>query len=478
MRVSQVKRAHRTPSGAAVALGVAAAVLCARAGAARADGGIPGSLSILLPQDKPQEIGLATTFGLILSSDGGATWTWTCEQAATTSMANIYTIGAPPLASGGLGDRFYALSPIEGLAYSDDQSCNWTSAGGALAGQAVSDFFPDPTNPARVLAAAAPAGDGGAAGTSAVYLSMDGGVTFGATPLFTAPAGSALVGIEVARSDPSVIYLAYALTTPGGYDSVLVRSSNNGQTWSAPIDLVAALGAALVRILAVDAADANRVYLRASTTSADVVAVTPDGGVSFVTPITLPNGSVTAFARLASGSVLVGATTNEPGGATVGSGYRSTDGGMTFGSWSFDANHLLSPDPPHVVGLAERTESGKPILYLSGKNYSDGWALATSTDEGQTLTAVMSYDQVSRIAPCVQQICADTCGFEEMQGIWTPEVCAGATPDGGTTPASGGGCHCAVTDDRTAAGAAWAVALACALLVIVRRARGRDARRG
>ena len=126
-----------------------------------------------------------------------------------------------------------------------------------------------------------------------------------------------------------------------------------------------------------------------------------------------------------------------------------------------------------MVGLAERTEAGKPILYLSGKNYSDGWALATSTDEGETLTAVMSYDQVSRIAPCVQQLCADTCGYEEMQGIWTPDVCAGGTPDAGTAPASGGGgCHCAVTDGETPATLAWAAALACALLAVRHGRRG------
>ena len=428
----------------------------------------------MLPQDKPQEIGLATTFGLILSSDGGSTWLWTCEQLATTSMANVYAIGAPPVAAGGVGDRFYALSPLEGLAYSDDESCSWTGAGGALAGQAVSDFFPDPTNPQRVLAAAAPAGDGGAGVVPAVYLSMDGGATFGATPVFTAPASAALVGIEIARSDPNVIYLAYVLTTASGYDSRLVRSSNGGQSWSAPIDLVAPLGPALVRILAVDLADANRVYLRTSTVTADGVAVTPDGGSTYVTPITISNGSVTAFARLASGSVLVGAAINAPGGATTGTGYRSTDGGMTFASWGFGSIQPLGPNPPHIVGLAERMEAGKPILYLSGKNYSDGWALATSTDEGQTLTALMSYDQVSRIEPCVQAVCADNCETVEGQGVWTPDVCTGGAPDAGTAPApEGGGCHCTVTRGEPSARAVSGFALAAALLVAWRgRRRG------
>ncbi len=219
MRASPVKRAF--PRGASRARLRAAAVIisvascslwsCGGWGVARANNGIPGSLGVLLPLDKPQEIGLATTFGLILSDDGGQSWVWTCEQPAT-SMANVYTVGAPP------ADWFYALSPVTGLSFSDDESCGWRSAGGALAGQTVSDFFTDPSDPMRVLAAAAPPTDGGAAPLAAVYASTDGGATFGATPLYTAPAGASIVGIEIARSDPQVIYLTYVTATSAGYD--------------------------------------------------------------------------------------------------------------------------------------------------------------------------------------------------------------------------------------------------------------------
>src|SRR4051812_25568010 len=118
MRASPVKRAFRARASTVGRLGAVAvfvALLVARlvtvllgplwfSGVARANNGIPGSLGVLLPLDKPQEVGLATTFGLILSDDGGASWAWTCEQTST-SMANVYTVGAPP------ADRLYALSP-------------------------------------------------------------------------------------------------------------------------------------------------------------------------------------------------------------------------------------------------------------------------------------------------------------------------------------------------------------------------------
>ena len=199
MRASPVKRAFRAGASTIRLLGtvvLAAAVLLGApcfSGDARANNGIPGSLGVLLPLDKPLEIGLATTFGLILSDDGGATWVWTCEQPAT-SMASVYTVGPPP------ANRFYALSPVTGLSFS------WTNraAGRARAGRSlaekVSDFFTDPSDPVRVLAAASPPSDGGGAALASVYASTDGGATFGSTPVYTAPVGASIVGIEIAAA--------------------------------------------------------------------------------------------------------------------------------------------------------------------------------------------------------------------------------------------------------------------------------------
>jgi hypothetical protein len=475
MRAPQVKRA-----------GLAALILaCAAAGSfpgldgsARADNGLPGSLGIMLPMDRPQEIVLATNFGLILSEDGGATWLWTCEQLAT-SMATFYAVGAPPATgagSGALGDRYYALSPITGigLAFSDDGSCSWKAAGGVLAGaNVVIDFFADPSNPSRVLAAASFADDAGNEGAPAIYASSDGGATFGATPLFTAPAGAAIAGVEIARSAPDVIYLTDYLTLADGRDPALIRSSDGGNTWTT-IDVQAALGPNQVRILAVDPVDSNLVYLRVIASTGDSVAVTRDGGMTFARPLTVANGSLTAFARLASGTVLVGARVNFDGGGGSGVGYRSTDAAMTFVPWT------LSP-PPHLVGLAERVVPGGPsVLYLSGENYVDNWALASSTDEGITVTPLMSYDQVRGIEACAQQTCANACNYEEMQAVWEPDVCTGALLDGGTDaplsvppPAKSSGCHCGMVGDRRPGDSALAFALALAVgLTRRRRARG------
>jgi hypothetical protein len=440
------------------ALALALTLTWAAGRQARADGALPGSLGILLPADKPQEIVLGTNFGLIWSEDAGATWLWTCEQVST-SMANVYAVG-PPATAGSPGDRFYALSPIAGLGFSDDGTCSWQTAGGALTGQSVTDFFVDPTNPNRVLAAAASTDDAGDVGPASIYASSDGGTTFGATALFTAPATAAIVGVEIARSDPNVVYISYYIPMADGLHPWLVRSSDGGATWT-PFDVHSALGLNQVRIFAVDPANPDLLYLRLIANGSESVAITRDGGMTFTQPLTITGGSVSAFARLASGTVLVGARINfaTDGGGASGAGYRSTDGGLTFVPWS------LNPQP-HIVGLSERVSGGKSTLYLSGENYVDGWALASSADEGMTVTPLMSYDQVRGIKSCAQQTCANTCNYEEMQAVWDPDVCTGALLDAGAVappPAKSSGCHCtAAGEGRPGMASLLALALAFA----------------
>ena len=402
------------------------------AGAARGNGAFPESDALLLPRDRPNEILLATNFGVILSEDGGTSWQWTCERAET-SMGALYGVGPPP------DDRLFSLSPDVGLAVSNDGSCSWRSAGGALTGVLASDYFPDPTSAAHVLAIATLARDSdGGGGASAVLVSNDGGESFDPSPLYTAPAGAALLGVEIARSDPRVVVLT---ELDGGSRPLLVKTSDGGGSWTS-IDLQPKLGPHPVRLVAIDAANPQLVVLRVMVPAGDVLAITTDGGASFATPVTMADGgALTAFVRLASGTMLaagfvpLGGT--DAGGATRGVAWRSTDGGESFVAWT-----LSSPEP-HIRALAER--DGK--LYLAGKNYSDGWAVAVSADEGRTLTPIATYDRVSAIKACAASICQDSCDNQAGLKVWSPEVCSGGVRDGSTDagpPGGGGGCGCAV----------------------------------
>ena len=414
---------------------------------ARANGALPASYGILLPTDKPQEVVLATNFGMIISEDAGKSWLWTCERPET-SFGYLYGVGSPPR------DRFYALSPDTGLAVSDDESCTWQRSGGALSSLVASDFFVDRTNTDRVVAIAAQVDAmTGDIGPPAVFQSMDGGTTFGETPLYTAPAGANIVSLEIARSNPMVIYLAM-YTTPDRHPR-LVRSADGGQTWMER-DVEASLGANEFRILTVDPDDENVLYLRVIALGMESVAVTRDAGMTFATPVTITKGTLSAFARLASGTVLVGALLSQDSGGMTGTAYRSTDGGNTFVPWT------LTPQP-HILGLAERGG----ILYVAGKNYSDGWALATSHDEGVTIAALSTYADVHGIKPCAMAMCGDQCKLVSSQAVWTNDVCTWVpeTPP----PPSSSGCHCAARDGTGGTAAVWV--LASLALAIHRRRR-------
>jgi hypothetical protein len=333
------------------------------AGAAWANGAFPDSLQILLPADRPQQIVLATNFGLIISDDGGITWSWTCEQKETL-MGGLYAVGPSPQ------DRFYSLS-VTGLAYSDDASCSWQVAGGALDLLLARDVFPDPTDAAHVLAIASRVNSDGDGTAYQLLESVDGGATFGSTPLYMAPDTGTLTGVENARTDPRIIYAALytTTTTAPSLHPKLVRTMDGGANWET-LDLESMLGATKFRIIAVDPADPMTLYLRVIDVdhSRELVAVSRDGGLTFATPIIVDGGAISAFARQASGTVLVGAIAY-----TDALGFRSADDGATFQTW---------PGVPHLGALAER--AGK--LYAAAKNYTDGWAIGVSTDEGGSFT--------------------------------------------------------------------------------------------
>jgi hypothetical protein len=360
------------------------------AGRVHANGAFPDSLQVLLPADRPHEIILATNFGLISSQDDGQTWLWSCEQPLT-NLAGLYQVGAPPQ------DRVYALSRA-GLVYSEDDTCSWSVARGSLATALATDAFPDPRNPSRVFAIANQRGD--ASTPQSLYLSSDGGLTFGA-PLFSAPLDGGLLGVESAASDPMTIYLS-TYRQPGIHPQ-LMRSTDGGAQWMT-IEVESTLGANGFRIVAVDPQDPLQLYLRVIEDLGEELAVSSDGGVTLRKPAST-DGRFTAFARLASGTVLVGALSNGEA-----QGFRSTDRGLTFQPWV---------NPPHLRALAER--DGK--LFAAADNFKDGFALAVSTDEGLTFRPLMRFDQVTGINPCVQELCADPCDYQAGIKLWAPEVC-------------------------------------------------------
>ncbi len=423
-------------------------LLAAAAAPARANGAFPDSQSVITPADRPDEIILATNFGLVISEDAGRSWQWSCERDAN-AYGILYQQGPAPR------HRLFTVAGDK-LVFSDDGSCGWQTPAGALADQLVSDVFPDPNDADHVLAI----GYGG--GIFGVFPSRDGGATFDA-PLYQAAAGDGIGGVEIARGDGRVIYVA--MTNAASTVPRLARSGDGGASWTVT-DLSPMIGLGVARIIAVDPVDPDTVLLRVMGADGQSIALTRDGGATVTVSLAIA-GTFTSYAQLASGTRLLGALVDS---STTPALYRSRDGGATFEAVA---------SPPGIRGLSRRGD----VVYAATDNFGVGYALGTSTDEGATWHAAMAYDQVQAILGCVRDDpqCQATCQALAGQGamspgtIWDAAVCSANPPPEPPTPlpeppavtGGGGGCGCATA--RPGSWLAVVLVLGIALAIASRR---------
>lgn len=360
----------------------------------RADGSFPDPLQVLLPPARPEQIILVTNFGLIFSEDAGRSWQFSCEQSLS-AYAGPYLLGAPP------SSRIYAIASGSGLIYSDDDSCSWQAARGSLTNVLPYAFALDPSDSKHVYVIGVPRDD--LHGRESIYASDDGGLTFG-EPIFTAPERSALLTVLVAPNQPRTLY-ATLFSAPENHPSLL-RSDDRGEHWEVVANLVDSLGANPFELLAIDADDPRKLFARVLGASAEALAISDDGGMSFVQRAEIP-GKLKAFLKLASGTMLVGGTAG-----TVAVAFRSSDGGLSFEAW---------PEAPHVHALAER--NGK--LYIAADNFLDGYAIAESDDEGLSIEPLTGFKGVSGVKSCVIPVCAESCAYYADIDLWPSTVCGG-----------------------------------------------------
>jgi hypothetical protein len=127
---------------------VCALLVCLATTAARANGRLPGATGLAIHPTDERQLLLGLTYGLALTRDGGASWTWMCEQQIEGNGGDV----DPSIIITGDGTLVVLSLTNGGVLVSRDDGCSFERATGPLYGQRGVDLTLDTSRPGRVLA--------------------------------------------------------------------------------------------------------------------------------------------------------------------------------------------------------------------------------------------------------------------------------------------------------------------------------------
>jgi hypothetical protein len=260
-----MKRARRVAQSA-----VLFAALGFVAESARANGRYPAADLVVFDPSDPEHLLLRTTFGLLESSDGGARFSYVCEEALGL------TEGEDPMLAVAEGSVRVAAT-FNGLLTSAD-GCSY-QRNEELSDVVVADLALDWGDPRRLLALVATQFPDGRF-ESRLVESLDSGASFSnvgdALPPDVLP-----LSLDVSRTEPSRVYLSVRLGYEDGYSSAVLRSRDGGRSFERVV-LPGTENGRLAFIGGLHPTDPDRLYVRVNASPNTVLHTSGDGAESFV----------------------------------------------------------------------------------------------------------------------------------------------------------------------------------------------------
>jgi hypothetical protein len=413
----------------AVLLAVAAAAVSVLFGpAAVANGRFPASNQLVFSPTDARLVVLRTTFGILLSSDGGTTWSWLCEDALGVSSSSMED---PLLALTAAGSIVAGPVLSSGIFVSPNTGCDWNLAAGALTHQLAKDLAIRPDAPDVVLALTSgyrqdAGADGGPGYLTQVYQSTNDGTDWSALGVPIDP--SALVTtIDVAELTPHPIYVSAFRVEGATRSASLFVSTDDGATWierPAPLD---PQREDAIYIAGVDPVTPDLVYVRTSGQVSSGVGgpsrllVTNDGGRTYRAVLSL-TGPMLGFALSADGSKVYAGSAED--GLFV-----ATRAGLSFQHVSTIHVHCLATHGSDLWACSD-----EPSGFIAG----------VSSDDGATFTAKLPHLSAQPTIACAADASAAQCSGAPRQALC--QLLPGCDADAGMLPAAGTkkGCGCSI----------------------------------
>jgi MYXO-CTERM domain-containing protein len=335
----------------------------ALAGEARGNGRFPAANYFVAgPSGRNDVLALRTTFGLVLSRDGGRSWGWVCEEAYSAVGASDPSLSIGP-------DGSLVIATFVGLSGSDGAYCRWARPAGAPA-----RGYADVTNTfdGRTMVALA-----GPNGSDALVLSADGGRTW--TAGADLPSGYFSETADIAPNDPMRVYVTgYAR---GGLP-VLLRSDDGGR--SVRETTRGFFDAQGIYLAGVDPRRPDVLYVRAAQGLGTMLLKSEDGGMS-LRMIAQTRAEMVGFALSDDGDTVWIASTDRAEGIQ-----RSVRGGP----WTRVGGDVGVKCLRYHAGL----------LFVCADEVTDGYALGCSADDGDHIEPLLSLRRLTG-APAV---CGDS----------------------------------------------------------------------